>query len=70
LYSILIKANTTSDKYSYLLKSDGAVYTTDSLELLGAKIAELLNTYTLGQIVPIKNCVVTSNITVAEAVGE
>jgi hypothetical protein len=70
MYSILIRTNAASDKYSYLLKSDGAVYSTDSLELLSAKIAELLNTYTLSQIVPIKNCVVASNITVTEAVGE
>lgn len=66
MYSILIKTASASDKYSYYLKSDGAIYTTDSLEALGAKVTELLNTYTLGQIVPIKNCVVTNNIKVVE----
>ena len=68
MYSILIKAGIAGDKYSYYLKSDGEVYTTDSLVTLGEKVAELLKTYTLGQIVPIKNCVVESNITITEAV--
>ena len=66
MYSILIKAGTASDKYSYYLNADGAIYTTDDLEVLGAKVAELLNTYTMGQIVPIKNCIITNNITISE----
>lgn len=66
MYSILIKTGIASDKFSYYLKSDGAIYTTDSLEVLGTKIAELLNTYTLGQIIPIKNCIITNNIVVTE----
>lgn len=69
MYSILIKS-VASDKYSYYLKSDGAVYTTDDLESLGTKVVELLNTYTLGQIVPIKNCVITNNIVITEAQAE
>lgn len=70
MYSILIKTSSTSDKYSYYLKSDGGIYTTDDLTVLGTKVAELLNTYTLGQIVPIKNCTITNNITIAEVVAE
>ena len=66
MYSILIKTGNASNKYSYYLKSDGAIYTTDDLTSLGEKVAELLNTYTLGQIVPIKNCIIESNITVTE----
>ena len=66
MYSIFIKT-TSSDKYSYYLNSDGEIYTTDSLEALGEKIGELLDTYTLERIVPVKNCVVTRNITVEEA---
>ena len=66
MYSILIKSGIASDKYSYYLKSDGEVYTTDNLTVLGAKVAELLNTYTLGQIVPIKNCIIENNITITE----
>ena len=68
MYSILIKSGIASDKFSYYLKSDGEVYTTDSLVTLGEKVAELLNSFTLGQIVPIKNCVITNNITITEAV--
>lgn len=70
MYSILIKNNIASDKYSYYLKSDGAIYTTDSLEVLGTKVAELLKSFTLDQIVPIKNCVVTPTIDVQEVIAE
>lgn len=66
MYSILIKT-TSGDKYSFYLNNDGVVYTTDSLEDLGDKVGELLNTYTLERILPIKNCVVTRNITIEEA---
>jgi hypothetical protein len=68
MYSILLKTNATSDKFSYYLKNDGQVYTTDSLTALGEKVAELLKTYTLGQIVPIKNCIIQKNIEITEAV--
>ena len=70
MYSILIRNGVASDKYSYYLKNDGAIYTTDDLTILGEKVAELLNTYTLGQIVPIKNCVITNNITIKEVSNE
>ena len=70
MYSILIKTGIATDKYSYYLKSDGAIYTTDDLTVLGEKVAELLNTYTLGQIVPIKNCTITNNITIEEVTNE
>lgn len=66
MYSILIKT-TSGDKYSFYLNNDGVVYTTDSLEDLGDKVGELLNTYTLERILPIKNCIVTRNITIEEA---
>lgn len=70
MYSILLKSNINSDKYSYLLKSDGEVYTTDDLETLGSKVAELLNTYTMQQIIPIKNCIINNNIIIEEAVAK
>lgn len=70
MYSILLKTNSTSDKFSYYLKSDGQIYTTDSLDSLGEKIVELLKTYTLEQIVPIKNCVITTTIDVQEVIAE
>jgi len=66
MYSIMIKAQ-AADKYSFYLNSDSTIYTTDSLETLGNKVAELLNTYTLNQILPIKNCVITNNIVITEA---
>lgn len=70
MYSILLKTNLASDKFSYYLKSDGQIYTTDSLDSLGEKIVELLKTYTLGQIIPVKNCIVTTTIAVQEATAE
>ena len=68
MYSILLKA-TSSDKYSYYLNSDGEIYTTNDLTALGEKVGELLNTYTLERIVPVKNCIVTRNITIEESDG-
>lgn len=65
MYSILLKV-ASGDKYSYYLNTNGEVYTTNSLETLGSKVAELLNTYTLDRIVPIKNCNVKNNITIEE----
>ena len=70
MYSIIIKINSASDKYSYYLNNDGTIYVTDSLETLGKKVTELLGTYTLPQIVPIKNCVITTTIDVQEATAE
>ena len=70
MYSILLKTNLASDKFSYYLKNDGQIYTTDSLDALGEKIVELLKTYTLGQIIPIKNCVITTTIAVQEVSAE
>lgn len=64
MYSILILGS--NSKYSYYLNADGTVYTTDSLEVVGNKIVELLATYTLSQLSVIKNCVITSTITVEE----
>ena len=70
MYSILLKINPAVDKLVYYLNADGTIYTVDDLEALGTKVAELLNKYTLGQIVPIKNCNVANNITITEAVAE
>ena len=70
MYSILLKINPSADKMVYYLNADGTVYAVNDLEVLGAKVAELLNKYTLGQIIPIKNCTVANNITITEAVSE
>ncbi len=64
MYSILILG--TNSKYSYYLNPDGTVYTTDNLEVVGNKIVELLATYTLSRLSVVKNCVITSTITVEE----
>ena len=68
MYSILIKVP-SGDKYSFYLNNDGEIYTTNDLTDLGEKVGELLNSYTLDRIVPIKNCVVTRNITIEESIG-
>lgn len=56
MYSILLLKNATTQTYSYYENRDGAVYGAETLEDLGKKIKELLNNYTLTQIVPVKNC--------------
>lgn len=66
MYSIFIKSN-SGDRFTYYLNSDGEIYTTDDLTVLGEKIGDLLKTYTLDKIVPVKNCIITKNIVVEEA---
>ena len=67
MYSILIKlTNTSADRYKFLTNIDGSVYTADTLEAVQAKVAELLNDYTLGTIKVVKNCIITNSITVEE----
>ena len=67
MYSILIKlTNTSADRYKFLTNSDGSIYTADTLEAVQAKVAELLNDYTLGTIKVVKNCIITNSITVEE----
>ena len=67
MYSILIKIpNTSVDRYKFLLNQDGSIYTENTLEAIQTKVVELLNEYTLGMIKVVKNCVITSEITVEE----
>jgi hypothetical protein len=66
MYSVLIKVGSSLEKYSYLLNSDGTIYTANDLETIGAKIAEMLETYTLSQMKVVKNCTITNNITIEE----
>lgn len=63
MYSILILSNS---KYVYYLNSDGTIYTANDLATIGQKVAELLKSYTLSQLTVVKNCIITSNITVEE----
>jgi hypothetical protein len=68
MYSILIQTTPNSGKYSYYLNADGTIYTAEDLTVLGTKVGELLENYVLGQIVPVKNCIIQKNIEITEAV--
>lgn len=69
MYSILIKTSNAANKFSYYLNSDETVFVANTLEVLQDKIIELLGTYTLKQIIPVKNCKINQNITVEEMEG-
>ena len=67
MYSILLKlTNTTADRYKYLTDAHGNIYTADTLAEVEAKVQELLNENLLSNIKVVKNCIITSTITVEE----
>lgn len=67
MYSILLKlTNTTADRYKYLTDDNDEIYVADTLAEVEAKVQELLNDYLLSNIKVIKNCIITSTITVEE----
>ena len=67
MYSILLKlTNTTADRYKYLLNDNDEVYVADTLAEVETKVQELLNDYLLSNIKVVKNCIITSTITVEE----
>lgn len=67
MYSILLKVTTsTAERWKYLTNSDGSIYTENDLTNVQTKISELLEETVLGNIKVIKNCVITSSITVEE----
>lgn len=67
MYSILLKlTNTTADRYKYLTDDNGNIYTADTLAEVQTKVEELLNENLLSNIKVIKNCIITSSITVEE----
>lgn len=67
MYSILLKVTTsTADRWKYLTNSDGSIYTENDLANIQAKVSELLTETVLGNIKVVKNCVITSSITVEE----
>lgn len=66
MYSILILKSTATYQY-YLDPDTGEQYKAGTLGDVEAKIAELLENYTLGRLVVVKNCVITANIAVEEA---
>ena len=67
MYSILLKlTNTTADRYKYLTNDNGNIYTADTLAEVQTKVEELLNENLLSNIKVVKNCIITSSITVEE----
>ena len=67
MYSILLKlTNTTADRYKYLTDDNGNIYTADTLAEVQTKVEELLNENLLSNIKVVKNCIITSSITVEE----
>ncbi len=71
MYSILLKVSTsTAERWKYLQNSDGTVYTEDSLENVQTKVAELMQDNFLSNIKVVKNCIITSSITVEEVENE
>ena len=67
MYSILIQKTGTTYQY-YADENTGEQYKAASLEDVQDKVAELLNSYTLGRLIVVKNCIINANITVEEAV--
>lgn len=67
MYSILLKlTNTTADRYKYLTDDNDEIYVADTLAEVETKVQELLNDYLLSNIKVVKNCIITSTITVEE----
>ena len=67
MYSILLKlTNTTADRYKYLTDDNDEIYVADTLTEVEAKVQELLNDYLLSSIKVVKNCIITTSITVEE----
>lgn len=67
MYSILLKVTTsTAERWKYLTNSDGTIYVENDLANIQTKISELMQTYLLSEIKVVKNCVITSTITVEE----
>lgn len=67
MYSILIKVTTsTADRWKYLTNGDGTIYVENDLLNVQNKVSELMQDTVLGNIKVVKNCIITSNITVEE----
>lgn len=67
MYSILLKVTTsTAERWKYLTNSDGSIYVEDDLLNVQTKVGELLQDTILGNIKVVKNCIITSSITIEE----
>lgn len=67
MYSILIKVTTSSAvKWKFYTTDEGSIYTANDLTEVQTKIVELLNTYLLSELKVVKNCIITSSVTIEE----
>ena len=67
MYSILLKVTGSSTtKWKFLTDSEGVIYVENDLSAVQDKVVELLDSYLLSDIKVIKNCVITSSITIEE----
>ena len=67
MYSILLKVTGSSTtKWKFLTDSEGVIYKENDLSNVQTKVVELLDNYLLSDIKVIKNCVITSSITIEE----
>jgi hypothetical protein len=67
MYSILLKVTGSSAaKWKFLTNSEGEIYKENDLSNVQTKVVELLDNYLLSDIKVIKNCVITSSITIEE----
>ena len=67
MYSILLKVSTsTAERWKFLSNQDGTIYVENDLANVQTKVAELMQTTILSNIKVVKNCVITSTITIEE----
>ena len=67
MYSILLKVSTsTTERWKFLSNQDGTIYVENDLANVQTKVAELMQTTILSNIKVVKNCVITSTITIEE----
>lgn len=67
MYSILIKVTTSSAvKWKFYTTDEGVIYTANDLTEVQTKVVELLDTYLLSELKVVKNCIITSSVTIEE----
>lgn len=67
MYSILIKVTTSSAvKWKFYTTGEGVIYTANDLAEVQTKVVELLDTYLLSELKVVKNCIITSSVTIEE----
>ena len=67
MYSILVRVeNITAERWKYLTDSEGEIAVYNTLQDAQTAVEELLQTKVLSHIKVVKNCTITSNITIEE----